>query len=59
MTSGQISRAKAFLKELKPNVLKLASQNNEVVRAWRTSPPGSGSRTSAPTTASRTRAGPS
>ena len=33
MTSGQISRAKAFLKELKPNVLKLASQNNEVVRA--------------------------
>jgi spermidine/putrescine-binding protein len=33
MTSGQISRAKAFLKDLKPNVLKLASQNNEVVRA--------------------------
>jgi spermidine/putrescine-binding protein len=33
MTSGEISRAKAFLKEFKPNVLKLASQNNEVVRA--------------------------
>jgi spermidine/putrescine-binding protein len=33
MTSAQIARAKAFLQELKPNVLKLASQNNEVVRA--------------------------
>jgi spermidine/putrescine-binding protein len=33
MTSAQIADAKAFLKELKPNVLKLASQNNEVVRA--------------------------
>jgi spermidine/putrescine-binding protein len=33
MTGAQISRAKAFLKDLKPNVLKLASQNNEVVRA--------------------------
>ena len=33
MTKAEISRAKAFLKELKPNVLKLASQNNEVVRA--------------------------
>jgi spermidine/putrescine-binding protein len=33
MTTSQISSAKAFLKELKPNVLKLASQNNEVVRA--------------------------
>jgi spermidine/putrescine-binding protein len=33
MTSAQISRAKAYLKSLKPNVLKLASQNNEVVRA--------------------------
>lgn len=33
MTNAEISRAKAFLKELKPNVLKLASQNNEVVRA--------------------------
>ena len=33
MTSAEISRAKAFLKSLKPNVLKLASQNNEVVRA--------------------------
>ena len=33
MTRRQISRAKAFLKSLKPNVLKLASQNNEVVRA--------------------------
>ena len=30
---GEISRAKTFLKPLKPNVLKLASQNNEVVRA--------------------------
>src|SRR5215831_4933733 len=33
MTSSQISQAKDFLKQLKPNVLKLASQNNEVVRA--------------------------
>ena len=33
MTKGQISDAKDFLKQLKPNVLKLASQNNEVVRA--------------------------
>src|SRR5436309_11107466 len=33
MTKGEISRAKAFLKAFKPNVLKLASQNNEVVRA--------------------------
>ena len=33
MTSAQISRAKAYLKSLKQNVLKLASQNNEVVRA--------------------------
>jgi len=33
MTSAQISRAKAFLKQLKPNILKLVSQNTEVVRA--------------------------
>jgi spermidine/putrescine-binding protein len=33
MTKAQIARAKAFLQDLKPNVLKLASQNNEVVRA--------------------------
>jgi spermidine/putrescine-binding protein len=33
MNSAQISRAKAFLQDLKPNILKLASQNNEVVRA--------------------------
>jgi len=33
MTTAEISRAKAFLKQFKPNVLKLASQNNEVVRA--------------------------
>ena len=33
MTKAQISSAKDFLKQLKPNVLKLASQNNEVVRA--------------------------
>jgi spermidine/putrescine-binding protein len=33
MTKGEISRAKEYLKALKPNVLKLASQNNEVVRA--------------------------
>ena len=33
MTTGEISRAKAFLKQLKPNVLKLVSQNTEVVRA--------------------------
>src|SRR5438034_7416931 len=33
MTTSQIASAKAFLKQLKPNVLKLASQNNEVVRA--------------------------
>jgi spermidine/putrescine transport system substrate-binding protein len=33
MTTAEISRAKAYLKAFKPNVLKLASQNNEVVRA--------------------------
>jgi spermidine/putrescine transport system substrate-binding protein len=33
MTSGEISKAKDWLREFKPNVLKLASQNNEVVRA--------------------------
>jgi spermidine/putrescine-binding protein len=33
MTPAEISKAKEFLKEFKPNVLKLASQNNEVVRA--------------------------
>jgi spermidine/putrescine-binding protein len=33
MTTAEISKAKAFLKSFKPNVLKLASQNNEVVRA--------------------------
>ena len=33
MTTGEISKAKDFLKSFKPNVLKLASQNNEVVRA--------------------------
>jgi len=33
MTKAQIAQAKAYLKELKPNVLKLASQNNEVIRA--------------------------
>lgn len=33
MTKAEISRAKDWLKSLKPNVLKLASQNNEVVRA--------------------------
>src|SRR5207249_11230778 len=33
MTTAEISRAKDFLKSFKPNVLKLASQNNEVVRA--------------------------
>ena len=33
MTAGEISKAKAYLKALKPNVLKLASQNNEVIRA--------------------------
>jgi spermidine/putrescine transport system substrate-binding protein len=33
MTTPQIADAKAFLKQFKPNVLKLASQNNEVVRA--------------------------
>jgi spermidine/putrescine-binding protein len=33
MTTAEISRAKDFLKAFKPNVLKLASQNNEVVRA--------------------------
>jgi spermidine/putrescine-binding protein len=33
MTKNEIAKAKAFLKEFKPNVLKLASQNNEVVRA--------------------------
>jgi len=33
MTTDQIADAKAWLKQFKPNVLKLASQNNEVVRA--------------------------
>ena len=33
MSTAEISKAKAFLKSFKPNVLKLASQNNEVVRA--------------------------
>ncbi|HEU4977065.1 MAG TPA: ABC transporter substrate-binding protein [Baekduia sp.] len=33
MTPDEISRAKDFLKQLKPNILKLASQNSEVVRA--------------------------
>jgi len=33
MTTAEIAAAKAWLKEFKPNVLKLASQNNEVVRA--------------------------
>ena len=33
MTTAQIADAKSWLKEFKPNVLKLASQNNEVVRA--------------------------
>ncbi|MGZ8739705.1 MAG: hypothetical protein ACXWZ8_03815, partial [Gaiellaceae bacterium] len=33
MTTAEIADAKAWLKEFKPNVLKLASQNNEVVRA--------------------------
>jgi spermidine/putrescine-binding protein len=33
MTTDEIAAAKGWLKEFKPNVLKLASQNNEVVRA--------------------------
>jgi spermidine/putrescine transport system substrate-binding protein len=33
MTTAEISRAKEFLKSFKPNVLKLVSQNTEVVRA--------------------------
>jgi spermidine/putrescine-binding protein len=33
MSNAQIGQAKDFLKEFKPNVLKLASQNNEVVRS--------------------------
>ena len=33
MTTAEISRAKAFLTQLKPNVLKLVSQNSESVRA--------------------------
>ena len=33
MTPAEISRAGAFLKELKPNVLKLVAENTEVVRA--------------------------
>jgi spermidine/putrescine-binding protein len=33
MTTTEIADAKGWLKEFKPNVLKLASQNNEVVRA--------------------------
>src|SRR2546421_623227 len=33
MSKGEISRAKAYLKALKPNVLKLVAQNPEVIRA--------------------------
>lgn len=33
MRTGEISRAKEFLKKFKPNVLKLVSQNPEAVRA--------------------------
>jgi spermidine/putrescine-binding protein len=33
MTNAEIAKAKQFLKALKPNVLKLVSQNTEVVRA--------------------------
>src|SRR5207249_6226208 len=33
MTTAEIADAKSWLKEFKPNVLKLASQNNEVIRA--------------------------
>jgi spermidine/putrescine-binding protein len=33
MNDAQISRAKAYLQALKPNILKLASQNNEVIRS--------------------------
>jgi spermidine/putrescine-binding protein len=33
MTPDEIAKAKDYLKQLKPNVLKLASQNNEVIRA--------------------------
>jgi spermidine/putrescine-binding protein len=33
MTKAEIARAKAFLQQLKPNILKLVSQNTEVVRA--------------------------
>src|SRR5947207_3086293 len=35
MTTAEIARAKQFLKALKPNVLKLVSQNTEVVNALR------------------------
>ncbi len=33
MTTAEIAKAKAFLQQLKPNVLKLVSQNSESVRA--------------------------
>jgi spermidine/putrescine-binding protein len=33
MTTAEIAKAKDYLKALKPNILKLASQNNEVIRA--------------------------
>jgi len=33
MSDAEIAKAKDWLKQFKPNVLKLASQNNEVVRA--------------------------
>jgi spermidine/putrescine-binding protein len=33
MTPDELSRAKDFLKTIKPNILKLASQNTEVIRA--------------------------
>jgi spermidine/putrescine-binding protein len=33
MTTAEIAKAKQFLQALKPNILKLASQNTEVIRA--------------------------
>ena len=48
---------RTFLKQLKPNFLKLVSQNTEVVRALTDGSAWIGSRTSEPTTASRPRAG--
>src|SRR5438045_8701179 len=42
MSTAEIARAKDFLKQLTPNVLKLAAPNNEVVRALAAGSAGTG-----------------